>query len=40
MIDLVFRDTHKNVAAAGVFDPQLSDHDARAPSKTRIVGGF
>ena len=40
MIDLVFRDTHKNVAAAGVFDPGRSDHDAHAPSKTSIVGVF
>ena len=40
MIDLVFRNTHKNITAAGVFDPGRGDHDAHAPSKTRIVGGF
>ena len=40
MIDLVFRDTHKNIAAAEVFDPGLSGHDAQVPTKTRVVGGF
>ena len=40
MIDLVFRDTDKNIAAAEVFDPGLSGYDAQAPTKTRVVGGF
>ena len=40
MIDLVFRHTHKNITAAGLFDPVRSYHDAHAPSKTRVVGGF
>ena len=40
MIDLVFRDTDKNIATAEVFDPGLSGYDAQAPTKTRVVGGF
>ena len=40
MIDLVFRNTHNYITAAGLFDPGRSDHDAHAPSKTRVVGGF
>ena len=40
MIDLVFWNTHKNITAAGLFDPVRSDYDVDAPSKTRIIGGF
>ena len=40
MIDLVFRNTHNYITAAGLFDPGRSDHDAHAQSKTRVVGGF
>ena len=40
MIDLVFRNTHKNITAAGLFDPVRSDYDVDAPSKTRIIEGF
>lgn len=41
MIDLVFRDTHKNVAAVGVFDPLDDFNHCRSTSKpkaTRTVG--